>query len=106
LPIVVSSDGKEMGCLDSIIAALKHKDRLCELHLSDLQSWILGKILKEMQQPYPALTILALQLTDEIMPAISASLLGGSPPLLHELWLNRIPFPGLRPRRSSVVFPY
>jgi hypothetical protein len=55
----------------------------------------LEKILAEMQQPFPALTLLELRLRGETAPIVPASFLGGSVPRLQKLFLDCIPFPGL-----------
>ena len=93
LPIVVRSDG--YGSMDNIVAALKHNDRICGVHL--VSSWMtsstMEKVLAAMQQPFPALT--NLDLRGDEAPVISASFLGGSAPSLESLCLRHIPFPGL-----------
>ena len=99
LPIIIrwSEDYKNSG-LDSIIAALKHNDRICQLRLIlDVSS---SKVLAAMQQPFPALTHLMLIHNgkpwqgDETTVA-PTSFLGGSAPDLQSLALAGIPFPGL-----------
>ena len=93
LPIVVRSDGH--GRMDNIIAALKHNDRICGVHLDSswMSSSTMEKVLAAMQQPFPALTSLELQ--GSRPPVISASFLGGSAPSLESLCLRNITFPGL-----------
>ncbi|KAF8462789.1 hypothetical protein DFH94DRAFT_482492 [Russula ochroleuca] len=55
----------------------------------------LGNVLAAMQEQFPVLTHLELSSSDEAVPAVPNSFLGGYAPRLEFLWLNRIPFPGL-----------
>jgi hypothetical protein len=82
--------------LDNIIAALEHRDRVCQIdvNISHLESFL--ALLAAMQEPFPELTHLELNCDGEMtVPAIPDSFLGGSAPRLQYLWLNRIPFPGI-----------
>jgi len=90
LPIAIWSYGHEKWGMDNIFAALEHIDRICAMGLFDIPSSELEKVLAEMQQPFPALTVLYLAFNDETPLVVPASFLGGSAPLLHS-----IPFPGL-----------
>jgi hypothetical protein len=102
LPIVIMQDGQPTQ-MDNIILALEHNDRVCRIDLLDVMNPELEEFLAAMQQPFPALTELALwygyRLNDEDemieMPVIPESFLGGSAPRLQCLELARIPFPGL-----------
>jgi hypothetical protein len=85
------------GGIDNVIPVLEHNNRIWQLdlfhwHVSSSQ---LEKVLAAMQQPFPALTRLWLQSREEMGLVIPASFLGGSAPLLQELLLDCIPFPGL-----------
>jgi hypothetical protein len=68
---------------------------------SDVTNSQLEEVLAAMQQPFPALTDLAIWcrndglLEDEMRPVVPESFLGGSAPRLQHLELNRVPFPGL-----------
>ena len=98
LPIFVSDSGSRMCGMDNIIAALEHKDRICQLNLNDLQNSQLETVLSRMQEPFPALTCLLLRHRyghEQPLPVIPASFLGGSAPHLKSLWFNFILFPGL-----------
>ena len=55
----------------------------------------MGEILTAMQKPFPALTNLLLSAKDETVPVDPDLFLGGSTPLLQDLTLSDIPFPGL-----------
>jgi hypothetical protein len=81
--------------MDNTFAALEHNDRICHLNLCNIQSSQSEKVLAAMQQPFPALTYLELEFSDETGPVDPVSFLGGSAPRLGYLRLGRIPFPGL-----------
>ena len=91
LPIAIESHS-DMGGVDNIIEALKHTDRVCELDLVNIQS---SQLDEAMQRPFPALTCLRLQHSDESAPPLSDTFLGESTSCLQSLLLHRIPFPGL-----------
>ena len=87
---------------DNIIAALGQSNRVCQVDLWDLASWQLEEVLAAMQVPFPELTDLSLMdaflstdETDETLPVIPDSFLGGSAPRLRKFDLTSIPFPGL-----------
>ena len=99
LPVVVGDDGDDMWDIwgeHNIIAALKHKDRICELNLLYIPNSKWKKLFAELQQPFPELTRLELMFEDDrAPPVIPASFLGGSAPRLQTLTLHCIRFPGL-----------
>ena len=97
LPVFVSNSSSRMCGVDNIIAALEHKDRICQLNLFDVSGSQLEDVLAKMQEPFPALTDLVLQLRNglEPVPVVPDSFLGGSAPLLQSLQFSFIPFPGL-----------
>ena len=95
LPLIIEVDfGDSKRNMDNIIAALERTDRVCQIDLLDAPSPDMEIFLAAMQQPFPALTHLRLQSNDETLP-IPDSFLGGSAPLLEDLALDHIPFPGL-----------
>ena len=108
LPIVLCQvDHQSWGTrwdIDTIIEALEHNDRVCEIELWDLSSSQFKPILAAMQEPFPALTNLRLHSpgspTAEVIPN---SFLGGSAPSLRGLTLREIAFPGLRILLSSAT---
>jgi hypothetical protein len=93
-PIVIRDPSYQISCVDNIVAALGHNNRICELGLSYIPSSQFEKVLAAMQQPFPALTYLELQ-PAETAGVVPRSFLGGSAPRLQSLLLYRIPFPGL-----------
>ncbi|KAH9972657.1 hypothetical protein BGW80DRAFT_1459742 [Lactifluus volemus] len=69
---------------DSIIAALEHRDRICEMdfYLPSSEYRKLAK-LTQLQKPFPALTCLHLRHRGSgPVPALPVTFLGGSPPRL------------------------
>ena len=96
LPIVLWQYDHLSWDMDNIMAALEHNDRVCEIKLWDASNSQFEKVLAAMQVPFPALTNLLLRSRNEIAQVIPSSFLGGSAPLLRELTLDNIAFPGLR----------
>ena len=94
LPILVSGYGYEEGGTDNIIAAFEHNDRIRQLNLVGFPRSQTEKLLAAMQQPFPALTSLRL-VSNETVPAVPVSFLGGSAPQLLRLTLESTTFPGL-----------
>ena len=76
---------------DNVIAALEHPDRVRCVEISAASS-LLGKVAAIMQRPFPALTLLRLSSNDGGVPALPSAFLGGSAPLLQEIYLDGIPF--------------
>jgi hypothetical protein len=101
LPINISTDfyQKEDSGVDNIVAALEHKDRVCNINIWDVSSSNLEKLFAVMGEPFLALTSLELQWTDDDTATKVArgpdSFLGGSAPHLRTLALNGIPLPFL-----------
>ena len=95
LPIVIEADSYDIWDVENIIAALEHKDRICDLELYEFSFSQFKKVLKVMKQPFPALTHLRLWPKEEnvLHAPIPASFLGGSAPQLRTLVLAHIPFP-------------
>ncbi|KAH9971487.1 hypothetical protein BGW80DRAFT_1460453 [Lactifluus volemus] len=79
----------------NLIAALEHRDRICELRFELSSSeWEKLARVTEMQMPFPALTCLRLGLRSWSGP-VPATLLGGSAPSLRSLYIHSVPFPTL-----------
>ena len=94
LPIVVRAH-HDLRYVDNTIAALEHTNRICEIYLWNIRESHSEDIFAAMQQPFPALTHLALGFTSLTAPLHPDSFLGGSAHRLQFLMLNQVPFPGL-----------
>jgi F-box-like len=80
--------------VNNIIAVLEHSDRVCYIYLH-FNGLDLDKLLAAMQVPFPELTELWLSSNGKTRSALPDSFVGGSAPRLEDLFLDRIPFPGL-----------
>jgi F-box-like len=97
LPIKIWSGSGPGYPGDNVIAALEHPDRVREIWLFNLHP-SLGRLITVMQEPFPALEKLCLEIDDKIgqtVPALANTFLGGFAPCLQSLTLNGIPFPTL-----------
>ena len=85
-----------MEDVDSIIAALGHRDRICKITLK-IPLGLFHKFTPMMQESFLALTDLHLHSFSKWDSArdLSSSFLGGSAPRLRSLFLENIPFRGL-----------
>ena len=100
LPILVRSrflTSLEQKGVDNIVAALERSDRVREIGLTSRDESAMGKVWAAMQEPFPQLTSLRIEHRShgEMATVLTDSFLGGSAECLRELWLERIPFPGL-----------
>jgi hypothetical protein len=96
LPLFVRCYGNyTANSVENIVTVLEHSDRVYQIDLMYIPSSHLGNVLAAMQEQFPVLTHLELSSSDEAVPAVPNSFLGGYAPRLEFLWLNRIPFPGL-----------
>ncbi|KAN0128317.1 hypothetical protein V8E53_013901 [Lactarius tabidus] len=84
---------------NNIIAALERTDRVCVVSLR-ITSQQLGRMVKVMQEPFPALrhlslsTSLPMHISNDV-PALPSEFLGRSAPCLQSIDLIGIPFPAL-----------
>ena len=94
---VVSSHGHPIESVDNIVALLARSSRVRQIDLDGISSLRLKTVLAAMQVPFPQLTDLNLwsNTSDETVPNLPDSFLGGSAPQLRSLELGGIPFPGL-----------
>jgi F-box-like len=76
-----------------VITAIEQRDRVQWIHLQDISSTLLEKMVKMMQETYPTLEHLRLWADDEIAPVLPEEFLGGSAPCVETFWLRGIPFP-------------
>ena len=83
---------------DNLITILERRDRVCQINIYDVEL-PLGQleVVAAMQEPFPELTDLLLSsfLSTTRVRVLPDSFLVGSVPRLRNLYLNRIPFPGL-----------
>jgi hypothetical protein len=100
IPIVVCNRGNvktlhasSPKAEDSIVTALQHRDRICEIDLV-LQGSLSEKVFKIMQEPFPLLESLALRSCDSTL-ALPSTFLGRDIPRLRVLHLDVIAFPAL-----------
>ena len=99
LPIIIRYNSSPLfpaKGADNIIAALEHRDRVCEIALWGVSSSLSERFAAMTREPFPALTSLLLGSNNEWAPTIPDSFLAGSAPRLRRLWLVNTPFPALR----------
>ena len=84
-----------LGSVDNVIAALERDDRVCKIIVVNVRRLVFETLFLAMQQPFSELTHLTLWSTDEMVPVVPDSFLGGSVPRLEYLRLDGIRFPGL-----------
>jgi len=101
LPLLVWGEMASSG-VDNVIAALEQSNRVCQIYLWGLTGQQLEEILAVMQVPFPELTDLELD-SNETLPVIPDSFLGGSAPRLRNFTSFGIPFPGLPKLLSSAA---
>ena len=101
LPLLVLRDfGSELSRwegADNIIAALRHKSRVCQIELNGYSSHLLRRIAEAIQESFPALTHLGIISLDDAETAVAFpdEFLGGSAPSLQSCSLRSIAFPGI-----------
>ena len=96
-PIIVSllhlfQEVDENG-VENLIAALECRDRISEVYISDICGPVLENLVTVLHEPFPVLTQFALTSTDESVPVLPETFLGGFAPRLRSFWLTGIPFP-------------
>jgi hypothetical protein len=80
-------------CLENVIAALKHRDRISAIQISDgIRGSALQKSIAAMLEPFPVLTWCILDSRNNPV-SLPETFLGGSAPHLESFQLRRIPFP-------------
>jgi hypothetical protein len=93
LPLIIKSNMNSSSCVDNIIAALWHGNRVSEVDLLEAGRQM-EKVLAAMQVPFPELTVLRLVSFGGATSRVD-SFLGGSAPHLRLFKVSNIPFPGL-----------
>ena len=96
-PLPIEIEVLQPHNVDNIIATLEHCVRVRNIWIRNLTSSQLERLALIMQEPFPALTLLELQLEagETLAPALPNMFLGGSAPRLQKLFFSGIPFPGL-----------
>ena len=96
-PLVVDNIAGPTEDMDNVVAALERRDRVDRIHLYEVNGSSFEKVLAEMQEPFPELMFLYLELSskEELVPIVPDSFLGRSAPRLRVLLLEGILFPGL-----------
>jgi hypothetical protein len=80
--------------LEHLIAAFEHRDRTSQIYIQMINIPALESLIDAMHEPLPALTDLHLSSTDESVPVLPETFLGGfAPRLLRAFSLHGIPFP-------------
>ncbi|KAI0291277.1 hypothetical protein BC826DRAFT_1106032 [Russula brevipes] len=96
-PIQIQSfDSKVPECVDNIIAALEHPDRVFRIELENVTNSATERFSAVMQVPFPELTHLDMWSNDASVPVLPEAFLGGSSiSRLQFLGLERISFPSV-----------
>jgi hypothetical protein len=88
---------------DNLLAAFKHRDRICEIYFIDVTEYYngLGGVGLVMDAPFSALTVLDIRSYNFPGPLFPDSFLGGSAPSLRSLHLQAIGYRALPKLLSS-----
>ena len=101
LPLLIRCSGDyPTESVDNIIAVLECSDRVSQIEMTIPSSYFEKVLPAMMQEPFPELTTLKLELSSHasdrtLTTVLPDSFLGGSAPRLRSLVLDYIPFPGL-----------
>jgi hypothetical protein len=90
---IFGNSGVDERSVENLTAAVKHRDRTSEIYIPDINGPALEKLAAVMHEPLPALTDLYLRSTDESVPVLPETFLGGFAPRLQSFILLGIPFP-------------
>jgi len=102
LPIVIDALATEFNAYETIIATLRHHNRVCKIFYEQFQDSFLEEFV-EIDKPFPALTSMALSCYAQDAPVLPDSFLGGSAPRLRTLHLYGIPYPSIGTLLSSTA---
>ena len=80
---------------DNIMAALENKDRVCRIDLKRIPNPLLVEIAAALEEPFSALTDMALESNHKMELELPNTLLGGFAPRLRSLRLSGVPFPAI-----------
>lgn len=95
LPVVVRYSFNDEGDGKDVIAALRNHHRISWIVFKGLTSNVLERLTAVMQEPFPALTGLHLESSDETGPIIPDAFLGASSSQLQNVFLEGMAFPAL-----------
>ena len=79
--------------VENIIAALECCDRICDIRITDICGPDLETLVALLQKPLPVLATFSMWSSDESVPVLPETFLGGSAPRLQTFALMGIPFP-------------
>jgi len=88
-PLRLAVDSKG---IENITAALEHRDRISEIHIFNIDGSVLEKLVTMMHEPLPVLVHFTLRSSDESVPELPETFLGGSAPRLESFQLSGVPF--------------
>ncbi|KAI0291275.1 hypothetical protein BC826DRAFT_485463 [Russula brevipes] len=95
-PMQIQSLGSELPeCVDNILAALEHPDRVLRINLQNVTHSVMERFSAVMQVPFPELRHLDMWSNDVSDPVLPDAFLGGSIPCLRFLSLECISFPSV-----------
>jgi hypothetical protein len=78
--------------MENLIAALECRDRISRIHILDIHGPVLKKLVTVLHEPLLALTDFSLRSTDEPVPMLPETFLGGFAPRLRSFLSSGIPF--------------
>ena len=79
--------------VENIIAALECRDRISDILIHEIRGPELETLVTVLHKPLPVLTSFSLHSTDQSVPVLPETFLGGSVPRLKSFHLSGIPFP-------------
>ncbi|KAI9462650.1 hypothetical protein F5148DRAFT_1377105 [Russula earlei] len=97
LPVVIKCGHPFSYSWKNVAVALEsvHRHRICQIHLWYIPTSERERFAAAMQKPFPELTCLRFLAEDLAVTSLPVSFLGGSAPLLRQLWLDSCSFPGI-----------
>ncbi|KAI9457882.1 hypothetical protein F5148DRAFT_1321894 [Russula earlei] len=95
LPVEISYGSDLSNRWENLVCALEseHRHRICKIYLLDIPTSTWERFSAAMQKPFPELTFMVFSVATNTVTPLPDSFLGGSAPLLRELWLD-CSFPG------------
>jgi hypothetical protein len=81
--------------VENLIAVFEHRDRISQISIHTINGPALERLIGAMHEPLPALTDFHLAPSDEPVPVLPETFLGGFAPCLRMFSLYGIPFPSI-----------